>query len=80
MNTLPEKTLLAFGDHGAVGDFLPSDGGDAEDVLARCSSAGVDVKAVAARLQEEGADSFVASWDELIDNIGRKAGALTKAA
>jgi transaldolase len=80
VNTLPEKTLLAFGDHGEVGDFLPSDGGDAEDVIARFAAAGVDVDALAARLQQEGADSFVASWDELIENIGHKAGAPAKAA
>jgi transaldolase len=80
VNTLPEQTLLAFGDHGDVGALLPSDGGDADEVIARFASAGVDVHALAARLLQEGADSFVASWDELIENIGRKAGALTKAA
>jgi transaldolase len=80
VNTLPEKTLLAFGDHGEVGDFLPTDGGNAEDVIARFAAAGVDLDTLAARLQTEGADSFVASWDELIENIGDKAGALTTAA
>jgi transaldolase len=80
VNTLPEKTLLAFGDHGVVDDFLPTNGGAAELVIARFAAAGVDVDALAARLQREGADSFVKSWDELIDNIGRKASALTAAA
>jgi transaldolase len=79
VNTLPEKTLLAFGDHGIVDHFLPRDGGDAEEQIWRFSSRGVDVDVLAARLQQEGADAFVKSWDELIDNIGQKAGALTAA-
>ena len=49
-------------------------------MIARFAAAGVDVDALAARLQKEGADSFVESWDELIDNIGEKASALTAAA
>jgi transaldolase len=77
VNTLPEKTLLAFGDHGIVGDFLPTDGGNAEDVIERFEAANVDVDALAERLQQEGADSFVASWDELVANIGQKTSALT---
>ncbi len=66
INTMPEKTLLAFGEHGAVGDLLPADGGDAEDVLARIGTAGIDVDALAATLQAEGADAFVKSWDDLL--------------
>jgi transaldolase len=76
VNTMPEKTLLAFGDHGMVADFLPVDGGSAEQVIARFTQAGVDVDALSARLQREAADAFVTSWDELIETIGRKAGAL----
>src|ERR1700757_1902973 len=68
VNTLPEKTLLAFGAHGVVGDFLPTDGGNAEEVVARFVAAGVEVDALAGRLQQEGTDAFVASWDELIEN------------
>jgi transaldolase len=79
VNTLPEKTLLAFGDHGIVDHFLPRDGGDGEEQIWRFSSRGVDVDVLAERLQQEGADAFVKSWDELIDNIGQKAGALTAA-
>jgi transaldolase len=79
VNTMPEKTLLAFGDHGHVDEFLPTDGGNAEQVIARFAAAGVDVAALAARLQDEGADAFVASWDELIENIGQKTSALTAA-
>jgi transaldolase len=77
VNTLPEKTLLAFGDHGIVDDFLPADGGDAEHVVARFAAVGVDLDGLAARLQQEGADAFVESWDELIENIGQKISALT---
>ncbi len=73
INTMPEATLLAFGEHGTVGDLLPADGGDAEDVLARIAKAGVDVDALAATLQSEGADSFVKSWDDLLGRIGSKA-------
>src|SRR5262245_8032160 len=72
INTMPEKTLLAFGAHGAVGDLLPADGGDAEDVLARVGRAGIDVDALAATLQTEGAEAFVKSWDDLLACIGSK--------
>src|SRR6266545_4466628 len=76
VNTMPEKTLLAFGDHGMVTEFLPADGGNAEDVIQGFAAAGVDVDALAARLQSEAADSFVKSWDELLENIGQKSNAL----
>jgi transaldolase len=72
INTMPEKTLLAFGEHGAVGDLLSADGGDAEDVLARIGAAGIDVDALAATLQTEGADAFVKSWDDLLACIESK--------
>jgi transaldolase len=72
INTMPEKTLLAFGEHGNVGEMLPADGGDAEDVLARIGKAGVDVDALAAELQADGADAFVKSWDDLLGCIGAK--------
>ena len=58
VNTMPEKTLLAFGDHGKVDGALPRDGGNAEEVLAEFAKAGVDVVKLAADLQEEGAKSF----------------------
>jgi transaldolase len=79
VNTMPEKTLLAFGDHGTVTDFLPRDGGNAEDVIGQFTAAGVDVDALAARLQREAADAFVASWDELIETIRSKSTALMAA-
>ncbi|HYV59313.1 MAG TPA: transaldolase [Acidimicrobiia bacterium] len=72
INTMPEKTLLAFGAHGTVGELLPADGGDADDVLARIGKAGIDVDAWAATLQTDGADAFVKSWDDLLARISAK--------
>ena len=74
VNTMPENTLQAFADHGAVGDLLPADGGNAEQVLAEFGEAGVDVDALAARLQEEGKQSFVKSWEELLASIESQRG------
>ncbi len=79
VNTMPEGTLKAFGDHGDLGATLPADGGDAEDVLAQFAKAGVDIDALAAKLQDEGAKSFVKSWDELMDVIAAKSDVLKKA-
>jgi transaldolase len=84
VNTMPENTLKAFADHGP-GDggqpsaVLPADGGDAETVLARFTGAGIDVPALAARLQDEGAKAFVKSWEELMAVIETKSDALRKA-
>jgi transaldolase len=69
INTMPEKTLLAFAEHGKVRDPLPPDGGDAEEVLASFAAAGIDVDALAAQLQEEGAETFVGSWRELLETV-----------
>jgi len=79
VNTMPEGTLQAVADHGVVGGILTADGGDSEAVLARFSESGVDVEALAAKLQDEGAKSFVASWRELMDVIASKTAALDKA-
>jgi transaldolase len=79
VNTMPEATLLAFAGHGEVGPPLTTDGGDAEEVLARFGRAGVDVAALAADLQSEGAKAFVASWNELMADLASKSDALTKA-
>ncbi len=70
---MPEKTLLAFADHGEVGDPLPEDGGDAEEVLKEFEDAGVDIDALAHRLQVEGAEAFVKSWKDVIGSIGAEA-------
>ncbi len=69
VNTMPEPTLLAFADHGEVGDLFPADGGNAEAVLKEFEEAGIDVAALAARLQEEGKESFVKSWEDLLQSI-----------
>jgi transaldolase len=80
VNTIPEATLLAFADHGDIGAATPADGGDCEAVLAEFAKAGVDIDALAARLQNEGADSFVKSWNELMGVIASKSALLGKAA
>src|SRR5262245_47561087 len=79
VNTMPEGTLKALADHGSVGGLLTADGGDSDAVLARFASAGVDVAALAAQLQDEGAKSFVNSWRELMAVIAGKSAALGKA-
>jgi transaldolase len=71
---MPEPTLHAFADHGQVTDLFPKDGGNAEQVLAEFAEAGVDVAALAARLQEEGKASFNKSWEEMLETIGSKSG------
>jgi transaldolase len=72
VNTMPEATLKALADHGEVGPLLPADGGDAEAVLARFTKSGVDLDALAAKLQEDGAKSFSASWDDLMKCVAAK--------
>jgi transaldolase len=69
VNTMPEQTLKAFADHGEVGDPVPVDGGDCDEVLARFESAGIGIQALAARLQEEGKKAFVDSWNDLLKSI-----------
>ena len=76
VNTMPEETLLAFGEHGSVGKTLPIDGGDCEKVLAGFGKAGVDVAKLAADLQSDGAKDFVKSWKDLLDSIESKSKAL----
>jgi transaldolase len=73
---MPEKTLLAFAAGGKVGSAMARDGGDAEQVIASFAKAGIDVDALAVRLQTEGAESFVKSWTELMKRIADKSAAL----
>ena len=80
VNTMPEATLKALADHGELGAILAPDGGDCEAVLANFAKAGIDVNALAAQLQDEGAKSFVKSWDELMAVITSKSAALKTAA
>ncbi|HVC08039.1 MAG TPA: transaldolase [Solirubrobacterales bacterium] len=76
VNTMPENTLLAFADHGEVGELLGAGGGDAEQELGLFGQAGIDVEALAARLQEEGKRAFVDSWADMLASIETKRGAL----
>jgi transaldolase len=76
VNTMPESTLNALADHGELGTILPADGGDCEEVLAQFAQAGVDVDALATQLQDEGAKSFVKSWNDLMAVISSKRAAL----
>jgi transaldolase len=79
VNTMPEGTLKALASHGEVGPLLPVDGGDCEAVLTEFAKAGIDTDALAAQLQDEGAKSFVKSWNELMAVIDSKSAALAKA-
>jgi transaldolase len=76
VNTMPEGTLRAFVDHGERGEILPADGGDCETVLGRFAKAGIDIDALATKLQDEGANSFVKSWNELMGVISSKSAIL----
>jgi len=79
INTIPEKTLLAFAEHGTLGEVLPEDGGDAEKVISAFAQAGINDEQLAADLQREGAASFVASWKELLSCIESKVSTLKAA-
>ncbi len=72
VDTMPEKTLLAFADHGEVGDVIPRSGGDADEILAAFTRSGFDLRRLAGALQEEGARSFVASWTSLLRAVEEK--------
>jgi 4-alpha-glucanotransferase len=72
VNTMPEATLKALAEHGELGSILPADGGDCEEVLAQFAKARIDINALAAQLQDEGAKSFVKSWNELMGVIESK--------
>jgi transaldolase len=79
VNTMPEGTLKALADHGVVGATMPADGGDGQEVLARFDAVKIDVQALAARLQDEGAKAFVNSWNDLMGVIGSKSDLLKRA-
>jgi transaldolase len=80
VNTMPEATLKALAEHTELGSILPADGGDCEDVLAQFGKAGIDIDALAAQLQDEGAKSFVKSWNELMGVIASKSATIREAA
>jgi transaldolase len=79
VNTMPEATVKALADHGVVGATLPADGGDSDKELARFAAAGIDIRALAAKLQDEGAKSFDSSWSDLMNVIKSKSALLKRA-
>ena len=79
VNTMPEKTLKAFADHGQIDTRLTTVDGPADVTLRQFAECGIDIDALAAQLQEDGAKSFVKSWENLIDVISWKVGELEKA-
>jgi transaldolase len=79
VNTMPDSTLKALADHGEIGAVLSVDGGDSEKVLAQFAAAGIDIDALATQLQDEGAKSFVRSWNELLGVIDSRSAALKTA-
>src|ERR1700761_8216355 len=74
VNTMPDKTLEAFGDHGELGDLMDPSGGNSEGTLKEFEGAGIDLEALAERLQKEGKESFNKSWEELLKTISQKRG------
>ncbi|MGH8145354.1 MAG: transaldolase [Rhodanobacteraceae bacterium] len=76
INTMPDKTILAFADHGKLHGAMAKDGDDCEQVIAQFKAAGVDDAELAARLQREGAASFVKSWNDLLGRIAQKSSAV----
>jgi transaldolase len=78
VNTMPEATLKALATHTELGELLPVDGGNCEEVLAQFGEAGINVDALAAQLQTEGAESFVKSWNDLMAVISSKSASLNK--
>jgi transaldolase len=79
VNTMPENTLKTFAEHGELGAVISADGDDCEEILAQFRQAGIDIDALANRLQEEGAAAFTKSWNELMAVIGSKCATLSKA-
>src|SRR5262249_464128 len=80
VNTMPEATLNALASHTELGQILPADGGDSDKVMADFYQAEIDIDALAAQLQDEGARSFVKSWEELMSVIDSKTPGLERAA
>lgn len=76
VNTMPAPTLTGYGEHGKAGKLLQRDGGDGAATIAQHTKAGIDVGALAAQLQSDGAEAFVASWKDLLKAIDTKSRAL----
>ena len=79
VNTMPEGTLKAFADHGEPGDIMSADSGDSEAVLKQFAGVKIDIDQLAAKLQDDGAKSFVNSWKDLMEVIDSKSATLAKA-
>src|SRR5262249_19639431 len=79
VNTMPEGTLQALADHGELSEIMSADGGNCAAMLNQFAKAAVDVDALAARLQDEGAKAFVTSWNELMNVIASKSATLAQA-
>lgn len=79
INTMPEKTLHAFAEHGQLHGVMPEDGGDADNVLAEFAHDGIEEESLAAQLQREGAESFTKSWRDLMDVLASKCDTLGSA-
>ncbi len=76
---MPEGTLKALADHGDLSEIMSADGGDCEAVLDEFAAAGIDIDDLAAKLQDDGAKSFVSSWNDLMEVIASKSATLAKA-
>ena len=76
---MPEGTLKALADHGDLSEIMSADGGDCETVLDQFTAAGIDIDDLDAKLQDEGAKSFVSSWNDLMEVIASKSATLAKA-
>lgn len=77
INTLPEKTLHAFAEHGVIKNTMAKDGCDSEKLLTSFAKAGIDIKALAMQLQQDGAQAFVKSWQQLLLRIADKSAVLS---
>ena len=76
VNTMPEETLKALADHGDLSEIMSADGGDCEAVLEQFAAAGIDSDDLGAKLQDDGAKSFVSSWNDLMEVIASKSASL----
>ena len=77
VNTMPESTLRATADHAAADSVLRPDGGDGATLLVEFAKAGIDIAALAEKLQNDGAEEFVKSWRDLLHTIELKGKALS---
>ena len=80
VHTIPDKTVLAFADHGSVGELMAADGGDAEEVFATFAKAGIEYVMLGTDLQQESAEPFVKDWNEMLASITSKRAACKAAA